>query len=794
MTTLLVAGCVQVWNKKKGMSKSEEAFIEIVEEVNSVNLVIHFSNSNQIKTFQLTNNIRNVVFRSHGENQNHLHVTFQNNNFLFINKLSYNDASSLKMLLDMVQNNELQPSMQPVRGEGDQCETKELLDQKCKEPHSESSQSDTGSAAPVPQETPSTAHVVTVAATNLEEWKGDEVSLQFSLEKHKQGLPNLGNTCYMNAILQSLFAIPSFVDDLLHQSIQCGKIPFRGVTLCVAQLFVLRNVCDLQVKEKMLVNIKKAISTVADIFSEDTENDSHEFLVHCLDQIKENVSLLRKIWEKEQASGEKVGTEMLICPVTSNFEFELQRSIVCKGCGQIVYRTELSNYLSINLPQPSKSQTFSIQTALDLYFAPEELEYTCEKCEHKCSVALYKFSKVPRVLIVHLKRYNFNEGWFLKKDEHVVLVPKYLHLSSHCNESTTLPSPPENYVHVWDPEAKMVSEETIGGDSQLKSSTTLASESKDSKASCSGSVKQTRSQKGQKGKKGSRKKKKHQGLEKGHKLNLIESDVRGSIFDAVSEDQVIVGDAKLYHEDIISLLLQEFGSEFFISSPGEGLEEDLKHGPENPEPTQFKEADISSELPDFVTIQVGSEGVPGEPHSFEAGRVCDPEKPLSPSAQKPDTQEHTENVKRRSKRNVQGAKMKSQVTVCSSKEPKKIDRVLSKEEREARDKKREMKTQKRGPYAYRLISIVSHLGRTLHSGHYISDIYDFRKRIWYTFSDLRVAVLSQNPVKKGGRHTTGYIFFYMHNEIFEELMKREEKAKIQSTEARENPKPKPQEE
>ena len=34
-----------------------------------------------------------------------------------------------------------------------------------------------------------------------------------------QGFPNVGNTCYMNAILQSLFVIPSFADDLLMKGI-----------------------------------------------------------------------------------------------------------------------------------------------------------------------------------------------------------------------------------------------------------------------------------------------------------------------------------------------------------------------------------------------------------------------------------------------------------------------------------------------------------------------------------------------------------------------------------------------
>lgn len=101
MAALMVHGFVQIWNRKTGMSKSKEAFIETVEGKEKVRLVVYFS-TGEYTTIRLGNNIENVVFRSSEEKQNYLHLTFQNNTFLLIKKLSSRDAEELTMFLDRV--------------------------------------------------------------------------------------------------------------------------------------------------------------------------------------------------------------------------------------------------------------------------------------------------------------------------------------------------------------------------------------------------------------------------------------------------------------------------------------------------------------------------------------------------------------------------------------------------------------------------------------------------------------------------------------------------------------------
>ncbi|XP_073397144.1 ubiquitin carboxyl-terminal hydrolase 37-like [Dendrobates tinctorius] len=83
------------------------------------------------------------------------------------------------------------------------------------------------------------------------------------------------------------------------------------------------------------------------------------------------------------------------------------------------------------------------------------------------------------------------------------------------------------------------------------------------------------------------------------------------------------------------------------------------------------------------------------------------------------------------------------------------------------------------PHSYRLVSVVSHIGSSSSSGHYISDAYDTKKQSWFTYNDLAVSRTHETTVQNE-RDRSGYIFFYMHKEIFDEMIEEEKKAQTTS--------------
>ncbi|XP_006868325.1 PREDICTED: ubiquitin carboxyl-terminal hydrolase 26-like [Chrysochloris asiatica] len=116
---------------------------------------------------------------------------------------------------------------------------------------------------------------------------------------------------------------------------------------------------------------------------------------------------------------------VLLCPVVTKFESELPHSITCMPFGEVVCRTELNNSHSINLSQETQS---------------EDLDSNWDKCRHSKSLAMYKFRRLPGVLIVHLKRYIF-KGLCVLKDTQKVDISIHVSLASHCIGSTKPPLP-----------------------------------------------------------------------------------------------------------------------------------------------------------------------------------------------------------------------------------------------------------------------------------------------------------------------------------------------------------------
>uniref|UniRef100_A0ABM5F7M1 Ubiquitin carboxyl-terminal hydrolase n=1 Tax=Pogona vitticeps TaxID=103695 RepID=A0ABM5F7M1_9SAUR len=649
-------------------------------------------------------------------------------------------------------------------------------------------------------------------------WNKPRMPLSTHPQQQLQGFTNLGNTCYMNAILQSLFSIQSFANDLLKQNIPWKKIPCNALIRRFTHLLHKKDVCGPDTKKELLKKVKNAISATAERFSGYMQNDAHEFLSQCLDQLKEDMEKLNKTWKNEPVSGEDSSqgrisddlsaTRVYTCPVIANLEFEVQHSIVCKMCGETVTKREQFNDLSIDLPRRKKLlPSRSIQDSLDLFFRAEEIEYSCEKCSGKSALVTHKFSRFPRVLILHLKRYSFNVALSLNhKVGQQVVIPRFLTLQSHSTESTR---PPLNLG--WSAQSaisrplkvsQMVNSCSVSTSTPCRkysfkfkgpilNSVDSDSEEEPLKRPVANSQKQCDFQ---------NREQQQEDPEKNAKKIKTESDKASEStnagFDGMSEDELLAAVLEMSKREASLSLSHDEDKP--TNSPDTGFGEDeLQDLPEAVEPMDVEKPKIVTEsgFASFTEITKdfdenkenktpeGNQGEVDWLQQYDMEREREEQELQQALAQSLQEQQEAreqkedDDLKRATELSLQEFNS-SLLDSLGSDEDSGNEDVLDMEysEAEAEELKRNAETGEL-PNSYRLVSVVSHIGDTSSSGHYISDVYDIRKQAWFTYNDLEVSRTQETSVQTD-RDRSGYIFFYMHKDIFDELLETEKNMQL----------------
>ncbi|XP_073503506.1 ubiquitin carboxyl-terminal hydrolase 37 isoform X1 [Phyllobates terribilis] len=647
-------------------------------------------------------------------------------------------------------------------------------------------------------------------------WNKQRVLSTHPQPQQLQGFSNLGNTCYMNSILQSLFSLQPFANDLLKQGIPYKKIPLNALIRRFAFLLAKKDVCSAEMKKDLLKKVKSAISATAERFSGYMQNDAHEFLSQCLDQLKEDMGKLNKKWQTELSSeddrpGGKAGGDEVAaahgytCPVICNFEFEAQHSIICKICGEKVTKREQFNDLSIDLPRRKKLfPCRSIQDSLDLFFRKEDLEYSCEKCNGKSAVVVHKFSRLPRVLILHLKRYSFNVSLSLNnKVGQRVIIPRFLTLSSHCTESTRTPVP------------LCCSAQAIANSRPLKTSQMVNSFSVGSATFRKQSLKSTssislyldsesddevlkRSVVTQRAVICAMKDQSSDDPDKKSNLeNLKCPDLSDTSFDEMNDDEMMAAVLEMTRKEESLHVHNE--EEKLASSPdtGFGGDDDTHETSETMETIEEEKSKAAKESGAAQYSDLTKDFDENKENKTPNGSQNDTDwmqyelerereeqelqQALAQSLQEHEARELSEDddLKRATELSLQEFNS-SFLDGAMSDEDSGNEDVLDMEytEEEAEELKKNAESGELS-HSYRLVSVVSHIGSSSSSGHYISDAYDTKKQSWFTYNDLAVSRTQESTVQNE-RDRSGYIFFYMHKEIFDEMIEEEKKAQPSS--------------
>eukprot|EP00106_Octopus_bimaculoides_P005011 XP_014772453.1 PREDICTED: LOW QUALITY PROTEIN: ubiquitin carboxyl-terminal hydrolase 44-like [Octopus bimaculoides] len=290
------------------------------------------------------------------------------------------------------------------------------------------------------------------------------------------GLRNLGNTCYMNSILQVLGHLDKFRHFFVSMPIRsltsvhscCHSCPHNQITQTLVKAVtaqttletgILRacsSLCEelrslfqaLWSGQSSVVSPNALLQAVWDYipaFQGYSQQDAQEFLSELLDKVQAELHHLGYINRSQDV-------------VTDTFQGELVSEITCLSCEQKFQTYE--PFMDLSLEFPSRYQRKSpnwkiasnvchITEMLSHFTKSERLDgriYACDSCNGKrrsnSSAKIYTkikkqflLSKLPHVLRLHLKRFRWSKGNHREKIATHVSFDKFLNIQQFCAKS-----------------------------------------------------------------------------------------------------------------------------------------------------------------------------------------------------------------------------------------------------------------------------------------------------------------------------------------------------------------------
>lgn len=239
--------------------------------------------------------------------------------------------------------------------------------------------------------------------------------------KKQGGLQNIGNSCYLNSVIQCLlhcdpirdyFVKGRFKSEINSRSKTKGKCADATSSLFEDLL---------SGRTSSPSSVKSAVNRFSGLFRGTSQEDAQEFLRWYLEALHEDV---QKVTTKPRITKEAESAREAWSQYTSRENSQivdlcvgqLKSSLTCSHCGYV--SNVWDPFWDLSVPLPSGAR--NVEDCLEEFRKEETLDGSekpkCEKCkERRRMKKKFDVEKAPRVLAIHLKRFGDSLGYSRSK-------------------------------------------------------------------------------------------------------------------------------------------------------------------------------------------------------------------------------------------------------------------------------------------------------------------------------------------------------------------------------------------
>ena len=218
------------------------------------------------------------------------------------------------------------------------------------------------------------------------------------------GLKNLGNTCYMNAVLQC-FAHIGMVGTSL------GKMKTAKGSLLDELRFLLTAINSGDFRRITPIDFKSKVDQQMTYFSGLRQHDAHDFMTKLMNKTDEEVEKSKKTDDEPKPK------------LSDVFQGKIESTLTCIVCKNVVQANE-DPFTSLHVDILGEKSC--ITKSLENELKQELIEYTCEECSSGKSLKDSEFKMLPEVLAVHIKRFSQDNDRWTTKNHSAVKYPALL--------------------------------------------------------------------------------------------------------------------------------------------------------------------------------------------------------------------------------------------------------------------------------------------------------------------------------------------------------------------------------